>query len=121
MQPNSKILVVDDDEEIGKMLQLILEHMGHASIYLNKIDEIEKTIAENCIKLVMLDLLIAGAMGTDVCTRLKNNSQYAHIPVLMITALAETEKLCKAAGADDFLAKPFDLHHLMLKVNRLMQ
>ncbi|MEO5681748.1 MAG: response regulator [Chitinophagaceae bacterium] len=120
MSSPAKILVVDDDEEIGIMLQMILEHKGFSVIILKRTEQAEETMSRHTISLVILDMLIAGVKGTDVCMRLKANSNTAHIPVMMITALPEAEEICKQAGADDFLNKPFELDSLITKINLLL-
>jgi len=113
-----KILVVDDDEEIGIMLKMILEYNGFEVTVLQRADNTEVVASDLKVNLVILDMLIAGIKGTDVCKQLKADHNTKDIPVIMITALPEIEDLCKEAGADDFLAKPFDIDSLIRKVNK---
>lgn len=114
------ILVVDDDQEIGFMVKLMLEHKGFSVVVLERDEAVEKTIFDNAIDLVMLDMLIAGVKGTDICLRLKSNPAFIKLPVIIVTALPNAEQLCIQAGANDFLAKPFEMVELIAKIKKLV-
>lgn len=116
----NKILVVDDDQEIGFMLKLILEHKGFSVSLLERAENLEEIILQDNFSLIILDMLIAGKKGTDVCALLKSNPKITHIPILMITALPDIEKICLEAGADNFLSKPFEITDLISKINSLI-
>jgi DNA-binding response OmpR family regulator len=101
----NKILVVDDDQEIGNMLKLILEHKGFSVSVFDRAENLEGIILQDNFDLIILDMLIAGTKGTDVCSVLKCNPEIKSIPILMITALPDSEKTCLRAGADVFFSK----------------
>lgn len=119
MTKNAKILVVDDDSGIGEMLKTLLEFKDFTVTVTEKPGETEKIIMEEDIGLVILDMLISGVNGTDVCARLKENEDTAQVPILMMSALHEAGTKCKAAGADDFVAKPFEMDELMAKIHKV--
>lgn len=119
MHKVATILVIDDDPDIGKMLQMMLEYKGYEVILLNKAFTIEEILRENDIDLVILDMLIGGVNGTDVCKIIKNNKAFAHIPVLMISALPHARQTCIDAGANEFIAKPFEMQELLSNVHHL--
>lgn len=121
MKENSRILVVDDDSGIGEMLKTLLEFYGFEVTVTEKPDETEKLIAQHDIDLVMLDMLISGVNGTDVCSRLRENSDTRETPILMMSALHDAGKKCKNAGADDFIAKPFEMDALIAKINEVLE
>ncbi len=114
------ILVVDDDHEIGFMMKLMLEHKGFSVIVSERADNIEQMIVGHNLDLIILDMLIAGIKGTDVCMSIKQNPATSHLPILMITALPEAEATCRKAGADDFLPKPFEMQMLITKINNFV-
>lgn len=116
----TKILVVDDDSGIGEMLKTLLEFYGYEVTVTERPDETEKIIQEKNIDLVMLDMLISGVNGTDVCARLRKNEPTAEIPILMMSALHDAGKKCKKAGANDFIAKPFEMDDLKEKIDKLV-
>jgi DNA-binding response OmpR family regulator len=70
---------------------------------------------------IILDLMLPGLSGLDVLAELRADEQLANIPVLVITAWSETREDLVAAGADDFLPKPFDPDKLQQKLDRLLE
>ena len=120
MAEKDKILVVDDDSGIGEMLQTLLEFYGFQVVVTEEPDETEELIVKHDIDLVMLDMLISGVNGTDVCARLRKNKATENIPVLMMSALHDAGLKCKKAGADDFIAKPFEMEDLVKIINELI-
>lgn len=115
-----KVLVVDDDKILGEMLQILLELRSFDVIVSKEAVNTEELILNNQIELVLLDKLISGVDGTDVCRNLKNNNATAHVPVIMMTAMHNAAKVCKEAGADGFIAKPFEIKDLFLKIEQVL-
>jgi DNA-binding response OmpR family regulator len=115
-----KILVVDDDSGIGEMLKTLLEFYDYDVIVTARPEETERLILEENIDLVMLDMLISGINGTDVCARLRNNPELKDTPVLMMSALHDAGAKCKEAGANDFIAKPFEMDDLVEKIQSIL-
>lgn len=120
MDKKTNILVVDDDSGIGEMLKTLLEFYGYDVVVTEKPDEAENLIEQHEIDLVILDMLISGVNGTDVCARLRANEPTSDIPVLMMSALHDAGKKCKKAGANDFIAKPFEMEDLQEKINSIL-
>lgn len=120
MEEKTKILVVDDDSGIGEMLKTLLEFYGYEVTVTENPDKTEELILEKKINLVMLDMLISGVNGTDVCARLRQDPRTENIPVLMMSALHDAGIKCKKAGADDFLAKPFEMSDLTSKITEVL-
>ncbi len=117
---NNKILVVDDDSGIGEMLKTLLEFYKYEVTVTPRPEETEKLIVEKGIDLVLLDMLISGVNGTDVCARLRKNEETKDTPVLMMSALHDAGKKCREAGANDFIAKPFEMEDLIAKINEVL-
>lgn len=120
MTNDTRILVVDDDSGIGEMLKTLLEFYGFEVNVTEKPDKTEEIIHDKNIDLVILDMLISGVNGTDVCARLRKNESTADIPILMMSALHDAGKKCKKAGANDFIAKPFEMDDLIKKINKVL-
>lgn len=120
MTEKNKILVVDDDAVIGEMLKDVLEFKGYEVIVSGEPNETEKNIIENNIDLVILDKLISGVDGTDVCTKVKNNENTAKVKIMMMTALHNAGSACIEAGADAFMTKPFDMEILYKNVEAVL-
>ncbi|SDL71713.1 Response regulator receiver domain-containing protein [Salinimicrobium catena] len=121
MKKNARILVVDDDSGIGEMLKTLLEFYDFNVTVTEQPDETEELIAQHDIDLVMLDMLISGVNGTDVCARLRQNEETRDIPVLMMSALHDAGVKCKNAGANDFIAKPFEMDDLISRINKILE
>lgn len=118
---NTRILVVDDDSGIGEMLKMLLEMNGYKVLISEDPEKTEENIIAHDIDLVILDMLISGVNGTDVCARLRRNETTKHVTLLMMSALQDVGKRCKAAGADNFIAKPFEIDKLLGKIKCLIK
>ena len=120
MKKIANILVVDDDPDIGTMLKMMLEYKGYAVTLLSNAGKTEQQLSDEVTDLVILDMLIAGTNGTDVCRSIRSNPLSADVPVLMISALPDARKVCIDAGANDFISKPFEMKELLAKVSSLV-
>lgn len=121
MKKNTNILVVDDDPDIGGMLKMMLEYKGYEVTLISNAAKTEEHLRNQLTDIVILDMLIAGTNGTDVCRSIKSNPLSARVPVLMISALPDARKTCIDAGANDFISKPFEMQDLLAKVSYLVQ
>lgn len=120
MEKATKILVVDDDSGIGEMLKTLLEFYGYEVIVTEKPLMAEKLIQEENIDIVLLDKLISGVDGTDVCAGIRQNPEISETPVLMMSALHDAGPVCKKAGANDFIAKPFEVEDLTARIEKIL-
>lgn len=116
----ANILVVDDDPDIGIMLKMMLEFKGYDVTLLNRADKTYDVLNNNDIDLVILDMLIAGDNGTDVCATIRKEESASALPVMMISALPDARQSCLQAGANEFLSKPFEMQDLLSKVQELI-
>ncbi len=116
----NKILVVDDDRIIGEMLKFVLDSKGYFAVISDKPEQTVHNILDNGIDLVLLDLFIFGVSGVEVCKKLKENETTAKVPILMMSALSGVEKKCLAAGAIDFISKPFEMKTLFSKIETIL-
>ncbi len=112
-----KILVVDDDPDIGGMIKIILEYNGYIVFLVERAGEAEKEIRNSIPDLILIDMLLSGKNGTDICSSMKNDQKTTLIPIIMFSAHPNAQQLCLDAGADDFIAKPFDMNELLAKID----
>ncbi len=117
----ANILVVDDDPDIGIMLKMMLEFKGYEVTLLNRADKTYEILNNTNIDLVILDMLIAGDYGTDVCAAIRRDESVTQLPVMMISALPDARQSCLQAGANEFLSKPFEMQDLLGKVKELIE
>ena len=117
----ARILIVDDDQTIGIMLKDILEFDDHQVFVTQQPKKTKEEILKNDIELILLDKLISGVDGTDVCAELKKDEEVAQVPIIMMSALHNVGELCKSVGAVDFIPKPFDMETLLNKVREVLE
>ena len=117
---SKKILVVDDDPDILIAIQAMLEDEGYVVEITEKGEYAEQLQAANYPDLILLDMLLSGKDGREITRLLKNQLDTKHIPIIMLSAHPGAFKETLAAGADDFLAKPFDIDMLLAKVEHYL-
>lgn len=120
---NEKILVVDDEEHIAELISYNLTSNGYKVITANNgIDAIKLAIEEKP-SLILLDLMIPGKDGYDVCKEVRGNSEVKNIPIIMLTAKSEEldKILGLELGADDYITKPFSVRELLARVKAVLR
>ncbi|MBE7179505.1 MAG: response regulator [Mucilaginibacter polytrichastri] len=114
-----KIMLADDDEGIVDAVETMLYFEGYDVKATTNGDRV--LLPDNELPdLFLLDIWMSGRDGTEICKKLKSETRTKDIPVLMISASRDIQKSALEAGADDFLAKPFEMSHLLQKIERLI-
>jgi cyclic di-GMP phosphodiesterase len=114
----SLVLIVDDEYIGRETLQSVLEGEGYelemAENGLQAIEKAKKLLPD----VILLDVMMPGMTGFEVCQRIRSDPQIAEIPIIILTALDDRESLLNAlkAGADDFISKPFDRYELRARL-----
>ena len=116
-----KILIIDDDADIGMMMKMMLQFKGYDADLFTNADNIEEHVFTHHYDLIFIDMLLSGRNGTDICAALKNNPIVGAIPVIMMSAHPDAKHICLAAGANDFIAKPFEVKDALAKVAGLLE
>ena len=120
---SARVLVVDDIEANRRVLQAKLEAKYYDVVLAEDgFDALEKVATENP-EIILLDVMMPGMDGFEVCKKLKADPTYAHIPVVMVTALNDQEDRVRGleCGAEDFITKPVDDFALMSRIEALMR
>ncbi len=112
-----KVLVCDDDDGILEVISIILQEQQYDVQTSVNGKAIIKKVKAFCPDVILLDIWMPGIDGREVTKLLKREPQTAGIPIIVISALNDTEKIAKDCGADDFMTKPFDMDDLLEKVH----
>lgn len=114
------IVIIDDNKDICEMLENILLSEGlKATSCFNPL-EAKALILSVKPKLIITDMLMSGVDGRTLTKELKNDPQTSHIKIMMMSAHPDGKSESAKIGVDDFLAKPFEIEHLMEKVHQLV-
>ena len=118
---NKKLLVVDDEQDILEFLKLILEDEGYIVVTTDKDDYLEGLNNDTPPDLILLDLLLSGKDGREIVKQVKMQDNTKHIPIIMFSAHPGAQEITKQAGADDFIAKPFEIDLLLNKIAQYLK
>lgn len=117
----AKILIIEDDHNLGLMIKDILEFKGYEIILSRNPENTIEIIIENHVDLILLDKLILGVDGSDVCAKIRSHEATSDKPVLMMSALNDSRENCLKAGATDFIYKPFEMKAFQNKVQEMLE
>lgn len=111
-----RILVVDDDPDIVLVLTSILEDAGYRVLAADATNYQAPLLDREPPDLILLDMLLSGHDGRDIARMLKGQQTTNHIPIIMLSAHPTAQREASAAGADGFMAKPFEMDDLLATV-----
>jgi DNA-binding response OmpR family regulator len=116
-----KVLVIEDDPEIVDLLEIHLKDLSCDLIKSSSGEDGLKVVKSNPLDLVILDVMLPGIDGMEVCRRIR--SEQIHVPVLMLTAKSEEidKVLGLEIGADDYLTKPFSIREFIARVKAIFR
>ncbi len=117
------ILVIDDDELVSRTLQRALKIYGYQVMVANSGTEGLQLARRHRPNLFILDIMMPGADGYQVCRQIRGDPLLKELPVLFLTAKAKDEDKIEGfrAGADDYLSKPFNMEELQLRVKAILR
>ena len=118
-----RVLVVEDEINVALLLAYNLEAEGYVVESVGRGDEAELRLAEHAPDLVILDWMLPGVSGIEICRRLRAREATRTLPIIMVTARREELERVRglAVGADDYVVKPFSVLELMARVRALLR
>jgi two-component system, OmpR family, phosphate regulon response regulator PhoB len=119
----ARILIVEDEEPLTLLLRYNLEAEGFDVDAVSRGDEAELHLRDNVPDLVLLDWMLPGLSGIELCRRLRARKDTERVPIIMLTARGEEGERVRglATGADDYVVKPFSLPELVARVQALLR
>ncbi len=119
----ARILVVEDEEPITVLLRYNLEAEGYNVEVVGRGDEAEVRLREAVPDLVLLDWMLPGLSGIELCRRIRVRPETERLPVIMLTARGEEGERVRglATGADDYVVKPFSVPELLARIRALLR
>lgn len=116
-------LIVEDEEDILKLLEITLKKDGFEATGVTSGEDALKIAKKELFDFVILDLMLPGIDGLEVCKNFRNNSAFKTMPIIMLTAKGEEEDIVKGLeyGADDYLTKPFSPKVLLARINTILR
>ena len=123
MLMSARILIVEDEEPLTLLLRYNLEAAGYTVDCAARGDEAELKLRETMPDLVVLDWMLPGISGIEICRRLRAGPATSKLPIVMLTARGEESERIRglATGADDYVVKPFSVPELLARIGALLR
>ena len=120
---SARILIVEDEEPLTLLLRYNLEAEGYEVDIAARGDEAEVRLKESPPDLVVLDWMLPGISGIELCRRLRARAETERLPIIMLTARGEESERVRglATGADDYIVKPFSVPELLARIRALLR
>lgn len=112
----NKILLVEDDYYLGIILNDQLEMNGYDVNLIRLPNETVENLLKDEFDLVIMDKLLSGIDGTQICSEIRNTAPISDTPILMMSGLDGAKEICIAAGANNFIAKPFEVETFLKSI-----
>ncbi|MCB0209054.1 MAG: response regulator [Anaerolineae bacterium] len=121
--PNNTILIVDDQLSAREVLRGLLTGQGYNLLFASNGEEALTAARDNIPDLILLDVMMPGMDGFEVCEVVRADANIAEIPILLVTALDDRDSRLRGikAGADDFISKPYDQNELRARVQTIVK
>ncbi len=123
MQESANIVIVEDEPEIGELIALHLGKAGYQTSHVETGEDAVSMIKDSPPDLVLLDIMLPGMDGLEVCRRIKWNDATESIPIIMVSAKGEEADIVMGLelGADDYVVKPFGSKELVARVRNCLR
>ena len=120
---HEKILIVEDDDDIAELIRYNLVKDGFRPVGVSRGEDAMKKLSADTFDLVMLDIMLPGIDGLEVCRRMKANERFRFIPIIMLTAKGEETDVVTGLelGADDYIVKPFSPKIVIARIRSVLR
>lgn len=116
-----RIHVLEDDEDIRYIIGVLLKDEGYELQLSSTFTELKEKLKDSLPDLFILDVMLPDGDGSDICTDLKSDVFTKHIPIIVMSANDQNKERSIAAGANDYVSKPFDIDYIVKRINNLLE
>ncbi|MCX5667288.1 MAG: response regulator [Candidatus Omnitrophica bacterium] len=117
----NKILLIEDELDLAEVTKMRLKNSGYEVISALNSEAAFTFLQKNIPDLILLDLLLPGMQGDEICKKLKRDDRLKRIPIILFTASAsDIPKISKEVGADDYIMKPYESKELIAKIKKFI-
>lgn len=111
------VLIVEDEPDVAELIRYNLDRAGFTTLIAESGDKAVELTLRATPDLVLLDIMLPGMNGWEVCQAIRNSAEGGHVPIIMVSALTAEENRIKglSLGADDYITKPFSVQELLIK------
>lgn len=123
MNKTKDVLIADDNPAIVEALSLMLEDAGYTIRTLHagaSYEAMLEMIQQDVPGVLLLDIWMSGKDGRDICKYLKNQQATRNLPIILVSAKSDLQRIAQESGADDYLAKPFGMKEVVAKVGKYL-
>ena len=119
----ARVLIVEDEEALSLLLRYNLESEGYEVEVCDRGDDADTRLKESAPDLLILDWMLPGLSGIELCRRLRARPETERLPIIMLTARGEESERIRglSTGADDYVVKPFSTPELMARVRAMLR
>lgn len=116
-----RIHVLEDDEDIRYIIGVLLKDEGYELQLSSTFSELKSKLKDSVPDLFILDVMLPDGDGAGICEDLKTDIFTKHIPIIVMSANDQNKEKSLAAGADDYISKPFDIDYIVKRINKLLK
>jgi signal transduction histidine kinase len=116
------VLIVEDEPDVAELIRYNLAREGYATLIAESGDKAVDEALQSTPDLILLDIMLPGMNGWEVCQTIRDSAKGRHVPIIMVSALTTEESRIKglSLGADDYIIKPFSVQELLIKVRNIV-
>jgi signal transduction histidine kinase len=116
------VLIVEDEPDVAELMRYNLAREGYVTIIAESGDSAVEAALQSTPDLILLDIMLPGMNGWEVCQTIRDSANGKHVPIIMVSALTTEESRIKglSLGADDYITKPFSVQELLIKARNIV-
>jgi DNA-binding response OmpR family regulator len=111
-----RVYIVEDNPDISELIEYLVNKIGLETYTCANVKDFKNLFADNKPDLIILDIMLPDGNGLELCEEIKNQTENAEIPIILMSALANVQSKFKKSRANDYISKPFDIQDFTRRV-----